>query len=145
RGSALSTVVWGATVGAVVGPNLAAPASSIAASLGLPGRAGAYLVPVIFVGAAAILTLVMLRPDPYTLADESSKRDQAAERDTATSLRSVLQRPNVPVAIVSLLTVQVVMVLIMTMTPLHMTSTHHDVAAVGIVISGHTFGMFGLS
>ena len=145
RASALSTVVWGATVGAVIGPNLAAPASAFAVSLGLPELAGAYLVPVVFVGAAAILTIVMLRPDPYALADETSRRDQVAERDTATSLGSVLRRPNVPVAIVSLLTVQVVMVLIMTMTPLHMTSTHHDLAAVGIVISGHTFGMFGLS
>jgi MFS family permease len=46
---------------------------------------------------------------------------------------------------VALVSVQVVMVLIMTMTPLHMTAHHHDLAAVGIVISGHTFGMFGLS
>ena len=37
------------------------------------------------------------------------------------------------------------MVLIMTMTPLHMSEHGHDLAAVGIVISGHTFGMFGLS
>jgi MFS family permease len=33
----------------------------------------------------------------------------------------------------------------MTMTPLHMTAHDHDLAAVGLVISGHTFGMFGLS
>ena len=56
-----------------------------------------------------------------------------------------MRRPNVPVAIVALVTVQVVMVLIMTMTPLHMTAHDHDLAAVGLVISGHTFGMFGLS
>ncbi len=37
------------------------------------------------------------------------------------------------------------MVLIMTMTPLHMTEHGHDLGAVGLVISGHTFGMFGLS
>jgi MFS family permease len=37
------------------------------------------------------------------------------------------------------------MVLIMTMTPLHMTDHGHDLAAVGLVISGHTFGMFALS
>ena len=37
------------------------------------------------------------------------------------------------------------MVLIMTMTPLHMTEHGHDLAAVGLVISGHTFGMFALS
>lgn len=146
RASALGTVVWGATVGAVIGPNLAAPAATFAATLGLPGLAGAYLVPVVFVGAATILTLVSLRPDPYALADTSSRHDHPeAERTTATSLRSVLRRPNVPVAIVALVTVQVVMVLIMTMTPLHMTDHGHGLGAVGIVISGHTFGMFGLS
>ena len=37
------------------------------------------------------------------------------------------------------------MVLIMTMTPLHMTEHGHGLGAVGLVISGHTFGMFGLS
>ncbi len=146
RASALGTVVWGATVGAVIGPNLAAPAASVAGALGLPDLAGAYLVPMAFVGLAALLSFVALRPDPYALADVTSRHDHPdAERTTAASLRSVLRRPNVPVAIVALVTGQVVMVLIMTMTPLHMTAHGHDLAAVGIVISGHTFGMFGLS
>lgn len=146
RASALGTVVWGATVGAVIGPNLAAPAATFAASLGLPGLAGAYLVPVVFVGAATVLTLVSLRPDPYDLADISSRHDRAgADRNAVGSLRSVLSRPNVPVAIAALVAVQVVMVLIMTMTPLHMKDHGHDLGAIGIVLSGHTFGMFGLS
>jgi MFS family permease len=51
----------------------------------------------------------------------------------------------VPVAIVALVAGQFVMVLIMTMTPLHMAEHGHDLTAVGVVISGHTFGMFGLS
>jgi MFS family permease len=146
RASALGTVVWGATVGAVVGPNLVAPAATLAEALGLPGLAGAYLVPVVFVGVATLLTILSLRPDPYALADTTSLHDRAErDRGTATSLSSVIRRPNVPVAIVALVTVQVVMVLIMTMTPLHMTDHGHDLGAVGLVISGHTFGMFGLS
>jgi MFS family permease len=146
RASALGTVVWGATIGAVIGPNLAAPASTVAAAFGLPDLAGAYLVPVVFVGVAALLTVFALRPDPYALADLSSIHDRAdSERTTALALRSVLVRPNVPVAMVALVTVMVVMVLIMTMTPLHMTQHGHDIAAVGLVLSGHTFGMYGLS
>ena len=90
--------------------------------------------------------MLALRPDPYALADASSRHDHPdAERSTPASLAAVLRRPSVPIAIVSLVTVQVVMVLIMTMTPLHMTAHGHDLAAVGIVISGHTLGMFGLS
>jgi MFS family permease len=146
RASALGLVVWGATLGAIIGPNLAAPAASLATIFGLPELAGAYLVPVVFVGAAAILTLVALRPDPYALADPSSRHDIAGGgRSTSASLASILARPNVPVAIVALVTVQVVMVLVMTMTPLHMTDQGHDLAAVGIVISGHTLGMYALS
>ena len=146
RASAIGIVVWGATIGAVVGPNLVAPAGTLAAALGLPALSGAYLVPVVFVGAAAVLMLAALRPDPYALADVSSRHDQpASDRSTSASLAAVLRRPNVPVAMISLVTVQVVMVLIMTMTPLHMTSHGHDLGAVGVVISGHTLGMFGLS
>jgi MFS family permease len=146
RATALGTVVWGATIGAVIGPNLAAPASAFAASIGLPDLAGPYLVPILFVGTAMVLSIVTLRPDPYALADRSSPSDHpAAERTTTASLQSVLRRPNVPVAIVALVTGQVVMTLVMTMTPLHMTQHGHGLGAVGLVISGHTFGMFGLS
>ena len=146
RASAIGVVVWGATVGAVIGPNLAAPAGALARAVGLPELSGAYLVPVVFVGWAMLMTILSLRPDPYALADASSRHDHpGGDRSTAASLASVLRRPSVPIAIVSLVTVQVVMVLIMTMTPLHMTAHGHDLGAVGIVISGHTLGMYGLS
>lgn len=144
--SAIGIVVWGATIGAVVGPNLAAPAGILAVRLGLPELSGAYLVPVAFVGAAALISFFLLRPDPYELADATSRRDaDGTERSTSVSLASVLARPSVPVAIVALIAGMVVMVLIMTMTPLHMADHGHDLAAVGVVISGHTFGMYGLS
>ena len=145
RASAIGLVVWGATVGAILGPTLVAPAGLLATSLGLPELAGPYFVPMIFVGAAALLSWTMLRPDPYELADESSTPDPAADASVAVSLASVFRRPHVPVAIVALVTGQVVMVLIMTMTPLHMIEHGHTLGAVGLVISGHTFGMFGLS
>ena len=145
RASAIGLVVWGATIGAVAGPNLAAPAGQVAVALGLPELSGPYLVPILFVGAAAVLSFIMLRPDPYELADVSSRHEDTGERSVAVSLASVLARPNVPVAIVALVAGQFVMVLIMTMTPLHMAGHGHDLAAVGVVISGHTFGMFGLS
>jgi MFS family permease len=143
RASALSLVVWGATVGAVVGPNLVSVAGDAAAAVGLPRLAGAYLLPAFFVAAAAILSFALLRPDPYLLADASERRQ---EGDTAGDpIRALISRPSVWVALVALVTVQVVMVLVMTMTPLHMTAHGHDLASVGLVISAHTFGMYALS
>jgi MFS family permease len=144
RASAIGIVVWGATFGAVLGPNLVGFAGNAGEQLGLPPYAGAYLLPVIFVGAAAIVSFVMLRPDPYTLADRSAGDDDDRHSD-GTSLEHILRRPNVLVAMVALVTGQVVMVLIMTMTPLHMTEHGQTLGAVGLVISAHTFGMFALS
>ena len=146
RASAIGVVVWGATVGAVVGPNLVAPAGVVAGAIGLPPLAGAYLVPMVFVGAAALLSFTFLRPDPYALAHSSARHDVEADANPlSVSIASVFARPNVPVAVAALVTGQFVMTLVMTMTPLHMTDHGHDIAAVGVVISGHTFGMFGLS
>jgi MFS family permease len=144
RASAIGLVVWGATFGAVLGPNLIGWAGEIGERIGLPALAGAFLLPVVFVGSAAILSLVTLRPDPYALADDSedsSFRDHSGR----IPLERILGRPHVPAAIAALVAGQVVMVLIMTMTPLHMTEHGHGLAAVGLVISGHTFGMFALS
>ncbi len=143
RASAIGTVVWGATVGAVIGPNLVEPSSAIARGLGLPELAGPYLVPVVFVGLAAVLSIVLLRPDPFELADESSIR--TADTPDGGPLREVLRRPSVAAAIPALIVGQFVMVLIMTMTPLHMADHGHGLFAVGLVLSAHTFGMFALS
>ena len=141
RATAIGLVVWGSTFGAVVGPNLVTPAGELAMHLGLPHLVGAYGVPLLFVGAATLLTVVTLRPDPATLA--VGVRLPANHRPAA--LRTILARPRVFAAVVALVVGQVVMVLVMTMTPLHMTEHGHDLAAVGLVISGHTFGMFALS
>ncbi|MEA2609390.1 MAG: hypothetical protein QOJ75_1633, partial [Chloroflexota bacterium] len=79
RASAIGIVVWGATVGAVVGPNLVGWAGDLGQRFGLPALAGIYLVPVVFVGVAAILSYAMLRPDPYTLADRVGESDAVGQ------------------------------------------------------------------
>lgn len=143
RATAIGTVVWAATVGAVLGPNLIGPAGVVAESIGLPPLAGAYLIPIAFVGLAAIMSFVFLRPDPFELADHTGK---PSETDApASSIRELIRRPAVSAALVALVASQTVMVLIMTMTPVHMTAHGHRVETVGLVISGHTFGMFALA
>jgi len=143
RATALGVVVWAATVGAVVGPNLVGPSGDVAAAIGLPRHAGPYLVPTILVALAAILSFVRLRPDPYDLADHHSR--SADDLGSASPLAEIVRRPQVLVSIVALVIGQFVMVLIMTMTPLHMTAHGHDLGAVGLVLSAHTFGMYALA
>jgi MFS family permease len=142
RASAIGFVVWGSTVGSVAGPWLVPIAGDLAKSVGLPALAGPYLVPVLFVGLAALLSFSLLRPDPYALADESAIHHPSAG---PASLRELFDRPSVIASLVALVVGQFTMVLIMTMTPLHMTAHGHGLAAVGLVLSGHTFGMYALA
>ena len=142
RASAIGIVVWGATVGAVIGPNLVEISGDIAVSVGLPRLSGPYLVPIVLVGIAALLSSLLLRPDPRDLADQSTAGHAPPP---AAHVGTVLRRPSVALAVLALIAGQFVMVLIMTMTPLHMTDHGHDLSAVGVVISAHVFGMFALA
>lgn len=144
RASAIGLVVWGTTVGAVIGPNLTAPAGAIAVSLGLPELAGPYGLTVLFIGLAWVVAAVLLRPEPYALA-EPSTLPTLDRHGQPPSLPAILARPSVATALVTLVAAQVVMVLIMTMTPLHLIDHGHGLGTVGLVLSAHTFGMFGLS
>ena len=145
RASALGLVVWGTTIGAVIGPNLAAPAGEMAVALGFPELAGSYLLTVFFIGLAWIVSVFLLRPEPYALADPSALPGPVDPLVKAPALRVIAARPSVAVALVTLVAAQVVMVLIMTMTPIHLMDHGHGLATVGLVLSAHTFGMFGLS
>jgi MFS family permease len=146
RPMAIGLVVWGSTVGGLVGPSLVPLSGSIAPALGLPTLAGPYLVPILFVSAAAVLTFVFLRPDPFAIAHESAIHDPSAEElAPSISVREVLTRPAVVAAIAALLAGQATMTLIMTMTPLHLTAHNPDLGPVGVVISGHVAGMFALA
>lgn len=144
RASAIGIVVWGSAVGAVLGPNLVAPGGAVAEALGLPTLAGSYVLTATFMAAALIIGTILLRPEPYALAHPSALavRPEGVEAPSALAL---FRRPAVLVALVTLVAGQVVMVLIMTMTPLHLIAHGHGLGTVGFVLAAHTFGMFALS
>lgn len=143
RALAIGFVVWGSTVGGIVGPSLVPIGQAIAPSLGLPALAGPYLIPIVIVSIAAVLTFVVLRPDPFAIAHESTIHEPTDA--PAIPIRQILLRPAVLAAVAALIAGQATMVLIMTMTPLHLTAHHHGLGTVGIVISGHVAGMFALA
>ena len=144
RAATIGTVVWGSTVGAVIGPNLVAPAGVIAEALGLPALAGAYLLTMVFISLSFAIAFIFLRPEPYLLADPSALRART-DAGPAPGLGVLFRYPAVLVALVTMVAGQVVMVLIMTMTPLHLSDHGHGLETVGLVLSAHTFGMFALS
>jgi MFS family permease len=144
RASAIGVVVWGSTIGAVSGPNLVAPAGELATAAGLPTLAGPYVLTLGFLVLAGLIAFVFLRPEPYVLAHPSAVVGDSGSA-SAPPARELLRRPSVLVALVTLVAGQFVMVLVMTMTPIHLTDHGHGLATVGFVLSAHTFGMFALS
>jgi len=144
RASAVGLVVWGSTAGAVIGPNLIGPGGMVADAIGVPTLSGAYVLTALFIGTAMVVAFTLLRPEPYALADPSALA-MRVDGGSAPSAMSLLVRPVVLVALVTLIAGQVVMSLMMTMTPIHLVDHGHGLTTVGLVLSAHLFGMYGLS
>lgn len=135
RAAVIGVVVWGSTVGAVFGPNLLAPAADLAASVGMGPLEGAFAL--VVAGMLVALAIASTLPGGAPL--------RAAAGTPKVSRRDLLALPRVRLALTGMLASQVVMVLVMTMTPLHVQEMGHGIGAVGIVISAHTLGMYALS
>src|SRR5690606_13308046 len=97
----------------------------------------------------ALIILLFLYPEPMRIAREieaeENKKKKIPAEDVGRSIPELLKLPRVQLAIISMLISQVVMVMIMVMTPLHMDHFGHSKANIGFVISAHTAGMFGFS
>ncbi len=143
RASALGLVVWGSTVGAVVGPNLVAPAGALAPSLGWDPLAGGLGAALLFVLAA--LAVATLGPRPAEPVEAPAEGEGAPDAHVIGLLRATLATVSGRTALLALGSGQFVMVLIMTMTPLHLHETGHGLEVVGLVIGAHTLGMFGIA
>lgn len=77
RARAISLVVWATTIGAVLGPNIAAPAGDTVAWLGVPATAGAFAWGAVAFLVTAVLIHVLLRPDPLLTARALAEADEA--------------------------------------------------------------------
>ncbi|MFX0538180.1 MFS transporter [Ornithinimicrobium sp. Y1847] len=153
RGRQLSWVVWATTVGSVLGPNMVGPGKRVAALLDIPPLAGAWVFSLLGFLLAAALLLVLLRPDPLLLsrrmhagrAEEQAAPTAARRGNVAQGLRLIRTTPAALWGTTALTIGHVVMVAVMVMTPLHMRHGHAEIEVIGLVISLHILGMYGLS
>ena len=146
RGRAISFVVMGGTVGAISGPLFVGPAGRWAASRGLGELAGPYAASFVLLMIAALVLFAGLRPEPRELARAFASREAAtAAAGEPRPLRKILEDRLSVLAIVSMIAGQVVMVMLMVMTSLHMTGHDHSLGNVSMVISSHVLGMYAVS
>ena len=147
RGRAISNVVIGGTVGSVIGPFVAGPAGALVKSFTGDELAGAYLVSLVLFAIAALVVFVGLRPDPREVGREVAEKfpEAATGLGEVRSALTILRQPAAMVAVISMAVGQVVMVLVMVITSLHMRDHNHMLGDISIVISAHTVGMYAFS
>lgn len=151
RARSLSIVVWATTIGAVLGPNLTGPAGAFAEAVDIPELTGPFAFGAIGLLLAALVSGVLLRPDPL-LAARDAQRAQATDPHVAPSgsswsraVAAVRERPVLAYAIAGLALAHATMIAVMVMTPLHMEHGGAGLEVIGLVISAHVLGMFAFS
>ncbi len=149
RGRAVSIVLVATAVGAILGPNLVSTTGMVATKIGFPALAGPFMLAGLAYSAGALVLWLLLRPDPLLLArsiaaDVSSRSATPAAPSEAGAVPGPRQRWSWALASgagIMILT-QLIMVAIMTITPIHIEHHGHGVDVTGIVIGAHVAGMF---
>lgn len=147
RGRAISNVVFGGALGAIVGPFVAGPAGGLVRAWGVDELAGAYLFAAILFAIGAVVVFIGLRPDPKEIGAQVAEQfpETVSASGQVRSVFQILRQPAAMVAVISMVLGQMVMVLVMVITSLHMRGHDHDLTDISAVISSHTFGMFAFS
>lgn len=149
RAKAISMAMVFTTFGAVAGPNLVNVTGDLATSLGAPALSGPFMLAAAAYLLAGFVLLIFLKPDPLLVAKAvaSAEREKVSassgvkSSDISTAESDGDKRGIIVGASVMVLT-QIVMIAIMTMTPVHMQHHGHGLGAVGMVIGIHVAAMY---
>lgn len=146
RAKVIGLMVFAGTVGAVGGPALVAPSVRLAEAGNFLGDTGPYLAAIGLYALGLVTIFFFLRPDPKQVSRIVEAENPIKEPDVpARPLTKIFSQPEVLLAVAAMTIGQLVMALIMVITPLHMDHNNHGTEAVSLVIMAHTLGMFGLS
>ncbi|MGG3466896.1 MFS transporter [Neobacillus pocheonensis] len=144
RATAISIAMVSTTLGAVAGPNLVGVMGQFAVSIGVPALAGPFILGAGAFILAGVVLLALLRPDPLEVAKAMrvvTRKDEEHISIENTPLDRIKNRGIVVGAAIMVLT-QMVMVAIMTMTPVQMKHHGHGLSEVGLVIGIHIGAMY---
>lgn len=147
RARALALVVWVGTLGSVLGPNLGVPGIWISTATGLTVFASGFLIAGTFLFLGGVVVFIALRPDPLLFARAQGSTQQVGRRRGGIRVLALELRtnPRVRLAVLAIVTAQIVMVSVMTMSPVHMADEGDKITIIGITISLHVAGMYALA
>ncbi|WEB44123.1 MFS transporter [Streptomyces yunnanensis] len=142
RGRAVSTVLFATTLGAVAGPNLVTVTGDLALAWGVPRLAGPFLLAAAAFGAAAAVLACLLRPEPLPSERRADGPPDDRTASPAGSGPTAGQRRGLATGTAVMLLTQLVMIALMTMTPVHLRAHGHGTGTAGLVIALHVGAMF---
>lgn len=149
RATAVSIAMVATTFGAVAGPNMVTPMGIVAEWMHIPPLAGTFILAAVAYTLAGLTLFFYMRPDPFLVAKELDKlRELEGEKDEddvaeqATLAHPESNKIGIIVGALVLVLSHVVMVAIMTMTPVHMQDHGAGLTAVGLVIGLHIAAMY---
>jgi MFS family permease len=143
RGRAMGLVVWGSTLGSIIGPNLMDPALRVGAHFELSPEASAFLISIVGYALAALLVEMFLRPDPLILARQLHEVvDAGRVAGRARPLGTILGDLRVQIALAALTISQFVMISTTSTSPVYLHDQGHHVQTIGLAVSFHLGGMY---
>ncbi|ANZ20271.1 arabinose efflux permease family protein [Streptomyces noursei ATCC 11455] len=142
RGRAVSTVLFATTLGAVAGPNLVTVTGDLALAWGVPRLAGPFLLAAAAFGAAAAVLACLLRPEPPSPERRADGPPDDRTASPAGPGPTAGRRRGLAAGTAVMLLTQLVMIALMTMTPVHLRAHGHGTETAGLVIALHVGAMF---
>ncbi|WP_108672340.1 MFS transporter [Peribacillus acanthi] len=144
RATAVSIAMVSTTFGAVAGPNLVEAMGRFAVNIGVPALAGPFILAASAYMIAGMVILIFLRPDPLIVAKTlvENERKNESTLPGQSEVKHVSKNRGIVVGTTIMVLTQLVMVAIMTMTPIHMGHHGHTLKEVGLVIGFHVGSMY---
>lgn len=143
RATAVSITMVFTTFGAVAGPSLVNVMGDFALSIGVPSLAGPFILAAAAYMLAGGVLFIMLRPDPLVIARTIEvANEEPGDKGHLAATEHTENKKGIIVGATVMVLTQIVMVAIMTMTPVHMRHHGHDLGAVGLVIGFHIGAMY---
>jgi MFS family permease len=142
RGRAMGLIVWGSTVGSIIGPNLMDPAVRVGATVGVAAVASPFLISLAGYSLAAVLVQTLLRPDPLAIARERERPLATSSSRRRRPIGEIVGEPRVALAFVTLMMSQLVMIGTTSTSTLYLHDQGHSVGTIGLAASLHLAGMY---
>ncbi len=140
KATSISVAMVFTTVGVLAGPFILSFISSNLLHIGIKEELSAFILASLGYFLSFLIIFIFMRPDPLMLSIKKNKESKLKVDEDV--LKDNNAKRNILLSALVMIIVQVVMISIMTMTPIHMNGHHHSLNSINLVIGIHIASMF---